>query len=207
MASASVIASICGCWNRESGVNPGIWESLTPVAWNFQYDYTGKGGFGLGQWTNVGTPNGRLFNLHNWVTSNGYSDGNGDGQVAYMLYESYWTNSTQTRGEYNTLQEFLDTNSTSINDLVWDFLANWEGVVGDHYEERLAKAIEFYAYIDLHKKDDPTQYKWVSKNVYLSEAEKLNNVMCVYFLLSTPQPPTPTKRKHMPVYMMCRKRY
>ena len=30
--SQYVVSAICGCWRRESGVNPAIWESLIPCA-------------------------------------------------------------------------------------------------------------------------------------------------------------------------------
>ena len=31
--SPYVVSAMCGCWARESGMNRGIWESLTPVPW------------------------------------------------------------------------------------------------------------------------------------------------------------------------------
>lgn len=205
MASDYVIASMCGCWKRESGVNPGIWESLTPCAWDYQYEYTSKGGYGLGQWTNVGTPHGRLYNLHTWVTSNGYSDGDGAGQIAFVKAEAHWTNSGQTRGSYTTLQEFLDSDSTSIDTLVWDFLANWEGVPGDNYDERVDAANKFYVYIQAHKNDNPESYTWYSANTYTSETQMLNNVMCIYFILKGESPgPTPTT--YYPILKIRKKR-
>lgn len=208
MASEYVVASICGCWYRESGVNPGIWESLIPCAWDYQYEYTSKGGYGLGQWTNVGTSHGRLYNLHTWVTSNNYVDGDGNGQVAFMKHEGYWSNSSQTRGDYTSLDEFLNSTSTNIDNLVWDFLANWEGVVGNAYDIRLEHAKSYLNYINEHKNDEPSSFVWTSKNAYLSESQTLSNVMCVYFLLkgdtpTPPEPPTPTNKK-MSIFLMTR---
>lgn len=208
MISAHVIASMCGCWKRESGVNPAIWESLIPCEWDYQYEYTGKGGYGLGQWTNVGTPHGRLYNLHTWVTSNGFKDGEGEGQLAFMIHEAYWANSSQTRGSYNSLNEFMNSTSTNISDLVWDFLANWEGVAGDHYDERVESAYTFYDYIVEHQNDDPKTYTWYSANKYTTQAQMLNNVMCIYFALNgyVPPSPTPTRKHKLPIYMMIRRR-
>ena len=181
--SKYVVAAMCGCWWRESGVNPAIWESLIPCAWDYEYEYTRKGGFGLGQWTNVGTTQGRLYNLHQWVTGNGYSDGDGYGQLEFMLYEGYWANSSQSRLGYNSLTQFLQSSSTDLGDLVWDFLANWEGVAGDHYSQRLRWARQCLSYIEAHENDGNT-YSWIAGNRYLSEAQTLNNAMVVYNYIS-----------------------
>lgn len=199
MSSIYVIAAMCGCWRRESGVNPGIWESLIPCAWNYQYEYTGKGGYGLGQWTNVGTTDGRLWRLHSWVTQNGYGDGSGPGQIAYIPVEGYWNgnyngtgDNAQTRGSYGSLSAYLNSDSTNIADLVWDFLANWEGVPGDNYNERLGYAQNFLAYLQEHSGESGS---WTSRNNYLSTSEMNNNVLAIYNLLSgeipTPTPPEP----------------
>lgn len=189
--SPYVIAAICGCWMEESGLNPGIWESLIPCAWDFQYDYTGKGGYGFGQWTNVKTPHGRCYNLHTWVTSNGYADGDGNGQIAFMMHEGYWTARNSSMG-FNTLADFLASTSTNLDALVKDFLACWEGVPGNKLAKRQQNAREFFAYIQNHWSDDPSQYSFVSANRYLSTTETYNNLMCIYFnLIGTPVPPGP----------------
>lgn len=189
--SAYVIAAMCGCWNWESGMNPGVWESLITCAWDFQYDYTGKGGFGLGQWTNVGTPHGRCYNLHTWVTANGYADGDGAGQIEFMKAEGYWTARNSVMG-YNSLSEFLASDSTNLDLLVQEFLACWEGVPGNRLRERQAYARDFYNYLQDHWQDDPAGYSWVTGNFYTSQAQRYNNFMCAYFhLIDSPVPPGP----------------
>lgn len=201
-----VVAAIAGCFQRESTVNPGIWESLTPTTFDHQYNYDGIGGYGLAQWTNVGTPYGRCWNLHEWVTQNGYQDGDGEGQLAFMLHEGYWTGSAQTHLSYTSLDEFLDYQATAsdLPDLVWDFLANYEGMPGDNYLQRLQAAEHFASYIIDHQNDDPSNYSWISSNAYLSTAQMDNNVMCMYFYLTAGTPiPTPKKKKKgMPLWMM-----
>lgn len=198
--SVYVIAAMCGCWYRESGVNPGIWESLVVCDWNYQYEYTNKGGYGLGQWTNVGTTDGRLYHLHRWVTSNGYTDGDGEGQLNYLTVEGYWNgdyNGTgdhaQTRGSYGSLSSFLNSTSTSISDLVWDFLANWEGVPGNAYDERLEWANKFLTYLQEHGGESAS---WTSVNNYLSETQSYQNALCVYNFFSgyAPEPPAEEHR-------------
>ena len=190
--STFVIAAICGCWYEESQLNPGVWESLIPCAWDFQYDYTHKGGYGLGQWTNVGTPYGRCYNLHTWVTSNGYADGDGIGQIEFMTHEAYWTAINSVMG-YSSLAEFLASTSTNLDLLVQEFLACWEGVPGNKLAKRQANARKYYSYLQQHWSDDPSQYSWISRNNWFTESETLNNLMCIYFkLIGTPTPPSPS---------------
>ena len=54
--SAYPIAAAAGCFKRESGVNPGIWESLIVPSDTFYhvYQFDNIGGYGFGQFTNVG---------------------------------------------------------------------------------------------------------------------------------------------------------
>lgn len=189
-ATPYVVSAMCGCWWRESQVNPAVWESLIPSTFDHEYQYDNIGGYGLGQWTNVGTPYGRLYNLHTWVNNNGFTDGDGDGQLAYIPVENYWSRTSPRLG-YTTLTQFLESNSTSLDDLVYDFLACWEGVEGNAYSQRLAWARQCYDYIQLHQTDDPNNYSWISGNRYLSEAETLNNVMCVWFWFNNQQPVPP----------------
>ena len=183
--SKYVVAAICGCWWRESNCNPAIWESLVPCAWDYEYEYTHKGGYGLGQWTNVGTQHGRLYNLHTWVTNNGYSDGDGYGQIDFMMHENYWNTRKASRLGYTSLQQFLQSPSTSINDLVYDFLSQWEGVTGDHYSERCRYANTILQYLEQHIGESAT---WITGNRYLSEAQIKNNALVIYNYIGGSQP-------------------
>lgn len=177
--SKYVVAAMCGCWCRESGVNPAIWESLIPCAWDYEYQYTNRGGYGLGQWTNVGTPHGRLYRLHQWVTNNGYGDGNGYGQLEYVLAENVWYDKPESRLGCHSLTQFLECTSTNVHDLVWDFLANWEGVTGNAYTLRCQYADDILRYIDAHVNDGQS-YSWITGNRYLSFAQTCNNAMVVF---------------------------
>ena len=176
--SAYVVAAICGCFAIESGVNPGIWESLIPCAWDYEYEYNHKGGYGLGQWTNVGTPYGRNYQRHVWMQAEGYSDDDGAGQLAFIVHENYWV---PNWGPYTNLLDFLTSQSTDIPTLTHAWLACWEGGGTIALPQRIAYAEEFYDYIVAHAADDPTTYQWITGNMYLSHAETLNNVMCVWF--------------------------
>lgn len=193
-ASNYVVAAICGCWYQESGVNPGLWETRVVCPWDHMHsDNPPAGGFGFGQWTNTGGGYAmRCLNLHNWVNSHGYTDGEGAGQIAYFVVENmgsgetgFWLNHPVQRGSYRTLQEFLSTESTDIETLVWDFLASWEGVPGDKYSIRVDSAKRYLEYINAHANDNPADYATaISRNDYLSDAETLHNVMFVYFALN-----------------------
>jgi hypothetical protein len=179
-SNIAVVAAICGCFWVESNVNPGIWESLKPTSWDHQYAFDGIGGYGLGQWTNYGTPHGRCYNLHNWVTSHGYADGDGNGQLAFLIAENYWTSGNYS-GAYPTLTAFLKSTSTDINGLTAQWLACWEGVPGNALYARQMHALDICNYLKSHKDDDVT---WVSSNTFLAESQILNNSVCVWKWLS-----------------------
>ena len=220
--SAYVISAICGCFKRESGVNPGIWENLVVPSDTFYhiYQYDNIGGYGFGQFTNVRNPNTgevswRCRDYYLWCVANNKSTDDGNAQMDYILnVEQVWMNSSYKRGSYTTLAEFMESTSTNLEDLTWDWLACWEGVPGDAFAERYAFARLAYQYIYDHQNDDPTTYAWVTGNFYCTEAQMLNNVMCMYFYLQgyTPGPgpgpgpgPTPSTGTKMPLWMMLKR--
>lgn len=209
--SPYVVSAMCGCWAWESGMNPGIWESLIPTTWDHEYQYDGIGGFGLGQWTNVGTPYGRCYNLHTWVTSQGYSDGDLYGQLNFVLHENYWTAANSVMG-YNNLSEFLSSTSTNLPLLVEEFLACWEGVPGNKLTERIAYAQNYYQYIYDNKSASSSSWKQTSGNFYQDPTGSAAhaNVMLVYWWAGgvEPEPPGPTpgnNGKGMPLWFFMRR--
>lgn len=202
--SEYVVAAITGCWYEESHVNPAIWESLKVCDWDYQYEYKSKGGYGFGQWTNVGTKHGRLYKMHQWMTSNGYDMTSGEGECAYLLEENYWDHNLDI-STYPTLSSFLRSTSTDVEHLTEVFLANWEGVPGNKLKLRKGNALRFLQYIKQNK--NKTGFKWYHGNTYdlgggyanLSASgygsvqyskRTLSNVMMVYFYFNniTPEP-------------------
>lgn len=162
-----VVAAICGCWYRESHVNPGIWESLQVKSWDYIYgtDGSNQGGYGLGQFTNTRQDSSvsyRLRDLYDWMTANGYEMTSGYGQVYYMVnVEKAWILDDTT---YSTLGAFLASTSTDLDNLVRIFLANWEGVAGNALTERRGHAARFLRYIQQNK--SKTGWKWYYGNTY-----------------------------------------
>lgn len=202
--SAYVVAAICGNWWTESNVNPGVWESLHPVAWTAVWS-NNTGGYGLGQWTNTGGDHhGRLYRLHEWLQSNHYADDSMNGQLEYLVVENYWTyKSAYTT--YRTLAEFLNSDSTDLSTLTRSFLACWEGISDKGLQQRIEHAQTVYAYIIAHQ-NDPTPTP-IAKNNYLSESEILNNSLYVFKVLGrtgtgNSQPTTGKAKSKMPVWMM-----
>lgn len=65
-------AAILGNMQAESGINPGIWENLTPY----------MGGYGLTQWT-------PYTKYSTWATAEGYTwQDNGDAELLRITYEA-----------------------------------------------------------------------------------------------------------------------
>lgn len=175
--SAYVIAAMCGNFWTESTINPGIWESL-----NTQTDYTVQYvGYGLGQWTNVGTGQGRLYKLMQFLRNNGYALDSGPGQMEFLINENYWSHA-ESYG-FSSLREFLASESTDIAMLTHAWNWCWEGIHNASWDARVTQAQQCYNYIVEHK-DDPNITGWITGNRFLSTNERLNNAVMLYRWIS-----------------------
>lgn len=219
-ASTYVIAAMCGNFWTESNINPGIWESLDVGEWTS----TGVG-YGIGQWTNTGgNTNGRLYQLHEYLSNNGYADDSLEGQVAYITVENTWHLNTtaQKNTGYSSLTEFLNSTSTDLDALTKAWMLNWEGINSASLSARQEHAQTVYDYIVAHA-DDTSITTYYHSNKYLSESQILNNAVMLYRIMTGSSSggtggggesgggdepsPTPTKSKHkMPIWMMVRYR-
>lgn len=200
--SLYVVSAIAGNLWQESTINPGIWESLTVGTWTDL-----NRGYGLGQWTNTGgDTHGRLYKLHEWMTNNGYTIDDGDGQVAYIIAEDYWIAKPEYP-QFNNLTDFLNSTSTDIATLTHAWNWCWEGIHDASWNDRVTYANNCYTYIEQHK-DDTSITAWITGNRFLSDSEKYNNAVMLYRCIGGVVPPTPpTSRKHkMPLWMMVRRR-
>ena len=127
--SLNAIAGMLGNIQTESGINPGIWESLDPY----------EGGYGLVQWT-------PYTKYSEWAGS-GWQD-NGDRQCDRINYE--FSNGIQyypTESYPLTAQQFRVSNDTPEN-LASTFLYNYERPASyDSNQTRRAQARTWYNYL------------------------------------------------------------
>jgi len=205
--SLYVISAICGNFLWESGCNPQRHEGGT--SFTDLTDITQYGGYGLGQWTNKTyapprPPLTRRRDLVLWLRANGYSDYDGNGEVAYLLAENHWS---QNIGPYSTLTEFLESDSTDINYLTELYFRNWEGINDGTLPTRQQYAHQAYEYIMQHS-IDPNITTWVYSEGGIPWVNSMNNCVLVYrYLIGVvppPPPPPPTRRHKMPIWMYLR---
>lgn len=189
-----VIAAICGNFAIESNINPGLWESLVESTFDHEYEYDNIGGYGLGQWTNVGTSHGRLYKMAEWLRANGHVTDSGNGQLDYLFAEDYWTPNPNSELHYETLTDFINSDSTGIAGLVHDFMLCWEGISNGTLNQRVQWAVDCLNYYESHK-DDPVEWTWIKGNRYLTTDEVLNNAMCVFKALTRGYPAEPITTK------------
>ena len=177
-SSAYVVAAIAGNFWQESNINPGIWEGLEVGSWEQL-----RHGYGLGQWTNTGgDTHGRLYQLHTYLQENGYADDDGNGQMAFLIYENVWY-SVEEAADYENLQAFLTSTSTDIEALTHAWNIGWEGIHDSSWDLRVAHANVCYNYIVANANNtDITE--WITGNRYLTETEILNNAVMLYRYLS-----------------------
>lgn len=197
--SVYVVSAICGNWWIESGINPAVWESLQVGTWTDL-----NKGYGLGQWTNTGgDTHGRLYDLYDWLTSNGYTMEDFDGQLNYIEVENVWFR----RGEafkYGNLQGFLTSQSTDLTDLTHAWNIGWEGIHDATWNTRVQHAINVCDYIQ-NNYDPSATYVYYYGNRYLSNSERMNNAMYMYHVWNggspSPDPPSPDKKFKWWLYM------
>lgn len=184
--SLYVISALCGNAWRESNINPALHQ-------------IGGGAYGIFQWDGD-----RRTALENWLTTNGYSLTDGNAQCQYLIVEDDWI---QNYGSYATLQEFLTSTSTDIDDLVICFCRNWERAGVEAMEERIAHAHECFNYIQTHAQDTSIT-QWITRDGYLTESEILNNAVMLYRFYSTGGgggTDTDT-HEHLPIWMYTKKK-
>lgn len=196
--SLYVVSAMCGNFWQESNINPTIWESLVVGTWTDL-----NRGYGLGQWTNTGgDTHGRLYQLYDWMTTNGYAMDDGDGQALYIIEEDYWIPKAEYL-QFHTLTDFMTSESTDITTLTHAWNWCWEGIHDATWDTRVTYANRCYDFIEAHK-DDTSITDWITGNRYLSESEILNNAVMLYRSLGGVIPPQPTKRHKMPLWMKLR---
>lgn len=133
----NAVAAILGNMEKESTINPGIWESLTP--WGDPDAH----GFGLVQWT-------PYTRITQWMQSHGYEIDNGDGQCAKLLEECEHPEIEVTwieTAEFPiSFKEFVHS-SESPGALAQVFLYNYERPSDLNQPDRSELAAKWYNYL------------------------------------------------------------
>lgn len=201
--SAYVAAAIAGNMWQESTLSPGVWENLSPGSPTDLLK-----GYGLGQWTNTGgDTHGRLYQLLTWLSNNGYSSNDGNGQLAFLIHENTWY--TNSAYPFSSLEDFLKSDSTDIEMLTHAYNLCWEGIHDSSWDSRVTYARQCYDYIVTHA-NDTTITMWYNENTYLSTEQRFNNAVMLYRYLSAGGGGggTPSKRKKkMPIWMWIKYNY
>ena len=129
--------------------------------------------------------------LFNWLDANGFPHDSGNGQMQFLIYENIWIPQTFVQSQYNTMTDFLNSTSTSLHDLVLEWMYHWEGINDGTDTVRLNAAQRYY---NLFLNDDGTRNNWYKGNYYLTPTESDNNALLIKdFLFGTSPTPTPTQ--------------
>lgn len=127
------ICGVLGNMQRESTINPGIWQSL--AAGNYSM------GYGLVQWTPA-------TNYTNWATQNGYAIGNMDGQLIWIDTLSASTGQWIQTTSYPLSWNAFKTSTSSPDYLASAFLANFERAGVSAEQERRDNAMNWFYSLD-----------------------------------------------------------
>lgn len=127
------ICALLGNMERESHINPGLWEDLR--------ENNTSGGYGLTQWTPA-------TKYINWALSKGWAKENIYNQLQRILYEVE-NNSEQWLDRANsgmTFKQFTQSNA-SIAWLTEVFMKNYENPGAPELEERISNSNYWYNFI------------------------------------------------------------
>ena len=185
-ASIYVVSALAGNAWRESHINPTLQQQ-------------GGGAFGLFQWDGE-----RRDNMLSWLTENGYSQTDANGQMKYLIVENDWMG---TFDEISSLEDFLTSNSTDIASLTEAFCTCWERPGVPALNERINFANRAFEFIQANAQNTSIK-EWLTEPMYyLTEEQALHNAVLMYRFYSAGGGGggIPTKRKtKLPLYMMIR---
>lgn len=130
--SMNAICAVLGNMQSESGVNPGIWEGLTPYS----------GGYGLVQWT-------PYSKYKDWAGPQWLN--NGPLECARIVYEFnhglQWSSDLAWNQYKYPNQGAFPYSTEDISYLAWVWLQNYERPANFDQPQRAQQALEWYAYI------------------------------------------------------------
>lgn len=128
----NAIAGMLGNMERESNINPGLWQNL---------DYGNySGGYGLVQWTPA-------TNYTDWATANGYGITDPEGQMIWIDTMTVSSGQWIVTSEYNLSFSAFKTSTQSPEWLASAFLKNFERAGVEAEDERRSDARKWYNYL------------------------------------------------------------
>lgn len=128
----NAISGMLGNMERESNINPGLWQSL---------DYGNySGGYGLVQWTPA-------TNYTDWASANGYSITDPQGQMIWIDTMTVSSGQWIATSEYNLSFDSFKTSTQSPEWLASAFLKNFERAGVEAEDERRSDARKWYNYL------------------------------------------------------------
>lgn len=128
----SAISGMLGNIQRESTINPGIWQNLDEGNYSL--------GFGLVQWTPA-------TNYTNWATAKGYDIGDGYGQCLWLDTMTVESGQWIPTLEYNFSWGDFKNSNQSPEYLASAFLKNFERAGSEYEEDRRRYARKWYDYL------------------------------------------------------------
>ena len=128
----NAISGMLGNMERESNINPGLWQSL---------DYGNySGGYGLVQWTPA-------TNYTDWASANGYSITDPQGQMIWIDTMTVSSGQWIATSEYNLSFNSFKASTQSPEWLASAFLKNFERAGVEAEDERRSDARKWYNYL------------------------------------------------------------
>lgn len=129
----NAIGGILGNMEKESNINPGLWQSLKYGNYS--------GGYGLVQWTPA-------TNYTDWAKSNGYDITDPNGQLYWIDALSASTGQWISTSSYDMTWEQFKSSSESPEYLASAFLKNFERAGVEVESERRSCARKWYDYLE-----------------------------------------------------------
>lgn len=144
----NAISGMLGNMERESTINPAIWQSL-----NFG---NVSGGYGLVQWT-------PSTNYTTWANNKGYDITNGYYQLQWIDEETTPTGQWKQTDAYNFSFDDFKKSTKSVEELASAFLKNFERAGVEVEEERRTLALKWFNF--LSENENSTQQKIIQNAI------------------------------------------
>ena len=139
--SLNAVCGMLGNMQRESTINPGIWQDLDEGNMSM--------GYGLVQWTPAS-------NYINWCNSNGLTPSHMDSNLKRIIYELENGLQYYSTDAYPESFKQFSVSTKSVEYLVTAFLKNYERAGVEALDERIENGNYWYSYLqNINFDDDP----------------------------------------------------